>query len=161
MQARPGRLVALNSQCVLQSESTGSIFLAGYEPCNGKPSSQWHPGSMKNSPSGHRDFVLALPAMQIASGGYPWLFYRSAAATNESIGPPAFLEVKATGLLTVKPTKELLICFRIIDTCNWMGVLHARNLYVGVTCVNLIPRLTNNCFGNSKGLNRPLAYFTP
>ncbi len=28
---------------------------------------------MKNSPGGHRDFVLAFPTMQIAPRGYPWL----------------------------------------------------------------------------------------
>ena len=79
---------------------------------------------MKNSPCGHGDFVLAFSAMQIASGGYPWLFYRSAAATNKSIGPPTFSEVEAAGLLTVKPIKEFLIGFGIINACNWKGVLH-------------------------------------
>ena len=140
MQAGPCGLVALNSQRALQAESAGSVFLAGHEPGNGKPRSQWHPGSMENGSGGHGDFVLAFPAMQIASGGCPWLFCRCASAANKSIGPPAFSEVEAAGLLAIKPIKELLVCFRIIDTRNWMGVLHAWNLYVGGTCVNLIPR---------------------
>lgn len=95
---------------------------------------------MKNSPGGHGDFALTFPAMQIASGGYPGLFYRSAAATNKSIRPPTLSEVAAAGLLTIKPIKELLIGFRIINACNWMDVFHAQNLYAGGTCVNLIPR---------------------
>jgi hypothetical protein len=95
---------------------------------------------MKNSPGGYGDFVLAFPAMQITSGGYPWLACRSAATTNKSIGPPTFSEVEAAGLLAIEPIKEFLIGFRIINASNWMVILHAANLYAGATCVNLIPR---------------------
>jgi hypothetical protein len=66
-------LIISQAKNAFQSQSTHSIFLAGYKPHSGKTGFQGHPCTIKDDACCYRDLASALPTMKMMPTGRLWI----------------------------------------------------------------------------------------
>ena len=102
VQQGPGRLVAAESQCSLQTQSTHSILLAGDMPNGPEPNGERQMTVLENRARCYRDLVTAIRAQPQAPAGRPSPF-SAAARTDETLEPPQGKQVLPTRLFVDEP----------------------------------------------------------
>jgi len=131
VQPRPCRLITSQTKNTFQTQSTRSVFLAGYKPHCCKPNSQRNLCPLEDSPRRHRNLTSALPTMKIASTCRPRFRFPSAPATLKSFWPTTTQKITAACRFIGKPFQELLVSTRVVLSGHWIqSCIHTKQHYM-------------------------------
>lgn len=114
VQPCPSGLITPQPKNAFQSQSTHAVFLAGHKPYCGKPSSQWHPCTLKDGACSYRDLASALPTMKVTPTRRPWFGFPAALSTFKPIRPAATRKIATACRFIGKPFQKLLVCARVV-----------------------------------------------